>query len=108
MAKKYVPSGYQIISVDVNETEDNQWYVVESEDSKILKTLLESNDGRIYKKPILLDIYDNSNGWRIQGFAVIYGGYALVKFQPSQNSDTLSYTFSIVGGELHITVINDF
>ena len=58
MTKKYVPSGYQIINVNVLLDEAlSKYYIEESADSLLLKNLLISIPaGETIKKPILLNV----------------------------------------------------
>lgn len=66
MAKKYIPSGYQIINLNVT-IDGGVITVKESEDEKILKDLLFVS---IITKPILLNIVDETNDYKSCGFAV--------------------------------------
>lgn len=53
MAKKYVPSGYQIISIDVSDKTSGTPFTPETEDEKLLHEILSSGE---IKKPILLNV----------------------------------------------------
>lgn len=66
MSKKYVPSGYQIISIDVSDKTSGTPFSPETEDEKLLYEILLSDE---IKKPILLDI--KSSGYHLVGFANI-------------------------------------
>lgn len=72
MAKKYVPSGYQIIELNVDYDTDNSKYIIEeTEDSLLLTALLNGLIKKpfILKKPILLRIFDKYDDISIQFFA---------------------------------------
>ena len=68
MAKKYVPSGYQIINITSTDVDDDGYLILESKDAKILYELLDNNNPKIVTKPILLNYEDI-----LIGFAIISG-----------------------------------
>ena len=63
MAKKYIPSGYQIISIDVSDKTNGTPFTPETEDEKLLYEILSSDK---IKKPILLDF--KTSGYHFIGF----------------------------------------
>ena len=70
MAKKYIPSGYQIISIDstiVDEVGSDEYLKIQTEDDKILEKMFKTND---FSKPILL--MDKGTG--LMGFPTIIMG----------------------------------
>ena len=70
MGKKYTPSGYQIINIDVTDKTSGTAFTPETEDEKILHEILSSGE---IKKPILLRLFGISNTV-IVGFPVITDG----------------------------------
>ena len=80
MGKKYVPSGYQIISVVVNPNATTK--LIDSEDKKILKELLEIGE---FNKPVLLQIHDLVNGHDMSGFATFDNGILILSFGLTAN-----------------------
>lgn len=54
MGKKYTPSGYQIISIDVSAKTSGTAFTPETEDEKLLHEILSSGE---IKKPILLKLF---------------------------------------------------
>ena len=52
MGKKYSPSGYQIIEIDLSHVDDNGYLIIDNEDSKILYDIL--SKPILPSKPILL------------------------------------------------------
>ena len=69
MGKKYVPSGYQIIEIDINRLDGNNVLPKETEDEKVLYDLFINK--KLYQKPILLRIL-NDGEILLNGFAVAY------------------------------------
>ena len=65
--KKYVPSGYQIINIDLTGRISNTAWEPSTEDEKILFDLLKRNGKGKIVKPILL--YEKSN--KISGFPIL-------------------------------------
>lgn len=70
MGKKYVPSGYQIIRLDLIE-DDGNLIVADSDDKKLLieirkESIIDNNQEPL--KPVLLDINDTVNSYRVTGF----------------------------------------
>ena len=65
MAKKYVPSGYQIINLNVEDKSSGVAFTPETDDEKLLLKILESRE---CKKPILLHIKTSS--YDLTGIAV--------------------------------------
>lgn len=94
--KKYTPSGYQIINIDVSDKTSGTPFTPETEDEKLLHSLLSS--GKLEPKPILLTVYGGENGYYMSGFGVI---------NPIDKSITLTY--GPVGGSIteKITVSSD-
>lgn len=80
MSKKYVPSGYQIINIDVSDKTSGTPFTPETEDEKLLYSILKSGEN---KKPILLQI--KTSGYLMSGFVVI---------------DILAETISLVNGDI--------
>lgn len=71
MSKKYVPSGYQIIDLDLSAvTQSGDSVTPTTEDEKILANIL--NNGTM-NKPILLRIH-NLGGFELCGFGIMLGG----------------------------------
>lgn len=66
MAKKYIPSGYQIINL--GELDLSSSVTLTDGDAKILVDLF--NEGELFKKPILLSIYDTNDSVQYMGFAI--------------------------------------
>lgn len=84
MSKKYVPSGYQIINIDVSDKTSGTAFTPETEDEKLLFELLSGN----VKKPILLKII--TTNVEFMGFALWENGAEILSI-----ADT-SYVESIV------------
>lgn len=107
MSKKYIPSGYQIINLDleVEQSGISELKTPETEDEKILHSLL--SDAENIKKPILIKakVYDKDSdtiGYFKQ-FATIIDNTLLLGFSNNYSSleiyaddDKLSITFTIV------------
>ena len=71
MSKKYVPNGYQIISIDASGQTSGVGFTPETEDEKLLYQILTSGE---IKKPILLHIIDMGDQvWC--GFPTIIDGF---------------------------------
>lgn len=70
MAKKYVPSGYQIITIDMTNKTSGTAFTPETEDEKILHEILSSGE---ISKPILLSLVGVTDD-RCFGFGVVHGG----------------------------------
>ena len=68
MAKKYVPSGYQIINIDCSDKTSETPFDPITEDEKLLFKII--NDKK-FDKPILLNVIDSS-GILWTGFGVIH------------------------------------
>ena len=83
MSKKYVPSGYQIINLDVSDKTSGIPFTPETEDEKILHEILSS--GKL-SKPILLHIITGAP-YEITGFAV-------------KTDNSISLTFGNVGSSI--------
>lgn len=72
MGKKYAPSGYQIIRLDLIEN-DGKLIVADSDDKKLLieirkESVIDNNQEPL--KPVLLDINDTVNSYRVTGFGI--------------------------------------
>ena len=63
--KKYVPSGYQILNLEI----DTYSNLVLNEDSAILKEYLSSD--KCYEKMLFVHLIDNANGYKISSVATI-------------------------------------
>ena len=75
MAKKYVPSGYQIINLDITATAfDGTPFTIsaETEDEITLCDILDDN--KQYEKPILLKIHEKSQDYNLCGFVTCVDG----------------------------------
>ena len=90
MAKKYQPSGYQIINLDLTDKTSGTPFTPETEDEKLLYEILSS--GKI-TKPILLDI--KTSGYHFSGFCC--NDYASHQICLSFGPVGSSVTESIVG-----------
>ena len=95
MAKKYVPSGYQIIHLDIDGNGD----LVINEDSKLLETLLKNGS----EKPILCKIHDESEGSNIIKIGDLINNILLViinlkgsfaEYRFEIDNDSLKFTFN--------------
>lgn len=64
MAKKYIPSGYQIITLTEQDFDEDDFLIVKSEDSKKLFEIFNDGGQLKFTKPILLTYED------ITGFVV--------------------------------------
>lgn len=69
--KKYVPSGYQILSIDVTRVDENNHLLEETEDEKVLYDLM--RNGKLDRKPILLQARHGNSGFVLTGFVIING-----------------------------------
>ena len=81
MSKKYVPSGYQIISIDCSDKTSGTGFVPVTEDEKLLHQLLSGMGSQniVIKKPILLDVIDtNTNHWI--GIPSIFNGILTLNY----------------------------
>lgn len=79
MAKKYIPSGYQIINISVTATAlDGTPFSVTAttEDEKILCDLLEHD--KQFTKPILLNFHEISNDYTLSGFVTCIDGQIIL------------------------------
>ena len=66
MAKKYVPSGYQIINLDLTGKTSGTPFTPETEDEKLLHQILSS--GKI-EKPILIHLI--TSGYEFHSFGLV-------------------------------------
>ena len=76
MSKKYVPSGYQIININVlYDNAKQKYYVEESDDEKILKEILQKRtvDEFLNVKPILLRAFSEDYPFNITAIALLDG-----------------------------------
>lgn len=72
MAKKYVPSGYQIIDLGSLDLSSNVTINKgENADADVLISLV--SEGKLGKKPILLSLYDEDEDVQLSGFGIIVG-----------------------------------
>lgn len=90
MGKKYTPSGYQIINIDVSARTSGIPFTPETEDEKLLHEILSSGE---IKKPILLNVITSLYG-TITAFPII-----------TDNSSLLRVAFA--GYQLSISVDGD-
>lgn len=60
MSKKYIPSGYQIITIDSSKTDEDGFLIIDNEDAKSLKELFEKG---IMKPVLLTDTYTKLSGF---------------------------------------------
>ena len=74
MGKKYVPSGYQIINIELIDTESGK-KILDSDDAKILKEILVriKNNEIKYPKPILFHIYYEGEPMLLTAFGAFEG-----------------------------------
>ena len=108
MAKKYTPSGYQIINLEVV---DNSGFTItpdDNEDSKILFDMMALFlDKGILKKPILLHLTETTNGNSICGIAQVFASSEYMCELQCGTGDnyvilTLSDGGSTISGTLHL------
>lgn len=108
MAKKYLPSGYQIINLDVV---DNSGFTIspdDNEDSKILFDVMTLFlDKGILKKPILLHLTETTNGNSVCGFAQVFASSENICELQCGTGDnyvilTLSDGGNTISGVIHI------
>ncbi len=86
MSKKYVPSGYQIIVLDLSDKTSGTAFTPETEDEKILYEILRASKT---SKPILLEI--NTPNIALSGFCVMEDDVTIYLSTPNF---TESITFS--------------
>lgn len=89
--KKYVPSGYQIINIDLTDKTSGTAFTPETEDEQELSKLLTKHSNKEIIKPVLLTVILNS--LRMTGFGVVTGGLIAL---------TYGYTGSQVDLELWV------
>ena len=94
MAKKYVPSGYQIINIIIDNSEGN-YFVVDSEDKTTLIKVLENVDISVIK-PILL--HCATPDYNLTCFPLLED-YTL-RF----NSGDYAFAIALVNRDLEVTV----
>ena len=73
MAKKYVPSGYQIINIIIKDDGEGNLIVEDSEDKQLLVKLLSPIELQPNVKPILIRLEDIENSYTMVGFGTIMG-----------------------------------
>lgn len=88
MGKKYAPSGYQIIEIDVDKVDSDGILLKSTDDAKLLYKLFKTGDYK--KKPILLHAYGSSLD--VVGMAVTETG--AIQLSVASNVITLSYVSS--------------
>lgn len=101
MGKKYVPSGYQIININVlYDNADQKYYVEESDDEKILKEILQKRtvDEFLNVKPILLRAFCEDYPFNITAIAVLDGVTIKV------NNGNVFIGIILVGNELVVEI----
>lgn len=84
--KKYVPSGYQIIVVNVTGKTSGSTFAPQTEDEKILFEILQNQK---CNKPILLTIVDSDS--KYTGFVALGGNKAELVFSDSTLSFSIGY-----------------
>lgn len=93
MAKKYQPSGYQIINLDLSGKTSGTGFAPETEDEKLLYSILRDTNN---VKPILLHVL-TTYGYEYVGFGIkaidsgelfIYGISSTLKITASSNQLT--------------------
>lgn len=100
MAKKYVPSGYQIINIII---ENDETTIRETEDSLLLSDILkEISDQRVprLKKPIFITITDIANDNTVMGLATEFGTHICISTVFNADNVLLSYDFYLDDGDL--------
>lgn len=94
MAKKYVPSGYQIINITLID-DDGNLQIQDSEDKKILEKIIKEN--QLFNKPMLLKLHDVVNDYDVMGFVLIGSENSF-----SIGSKSYSYLFTYYSNEWSI------
>ena len=102
MAKKYIPSGYQIIDIIIPvDVSSGDTVTPETEDEKLLYDLLVKSGNKEKTKPVLLNITLGVDGnAHISGFGSIYDSSLTVYagneiyFQFNENNGGIQYNFS--------------
>lgn len=77
MGKKYIPSGYQIISLDFTDVVKEIPFLPRTEDEKTLREILFKSQGKECIKPILVHIHTQTDYDIIQ-FATLYDGSLVI------------------------------
>lgn len=85
MSKKYVPSGYQIINLDLSDKTSGTPFTPETEDEKLLHEILSSIK---LSKPILIHIITNAVD--MCGFALLNDGSLYIG--DNNYSELISYS----------------
>lgn len=96
MAKKYTPSGYQIITIDIADKTSGTDFTPVTEDEKILLNIIDSGTKDILQKPILLNVL-NSGDIVISGYATMKSGGVSVSC--GRNGDNLVFVEFDKNGE---------
>ena len=103
--KKYVPSGYQIISIDATRVDDDGNLLEETEDEKVLYEICRS--GKLHRKPILMDVHLGSNGLHLTGVPMIVGDRITVQEIQLEEGSISGYTqviLELVDDKILVTV----
>ena len=103
--KKYVPSGYQIISIDVSRVDDDDNLLEETEDEKVLYELCRS--GKLHRKPILMDVKMGVGGAHLTGFPIILGNSITVQQIKLEEGSINGYTqviLELVDNKILVTI----
>ena len=96
MAKKYVPSGYQIINISLYD-DDGDLQIQDSEDKKVLEKII--NENQLFNKPMLLKLHDDANDYDLMGFVIVSGENSFsitnnsITYQLYYASNTWSITY---------------
>lgn len=90
MSKKYVPSGYQIINIDVSDKTSGTPFDVVTEDEKLLYEILSSGE---IKKPILLHI--KTTGFEMCGSAILDIGSKIISLISGDIGSLVSESITI-------------
>lgn len=97
--KKYVPNGYQIISVAF-ETDN---IATPSEDAELLKSIIENKK---FDKPILLTVDATKGGYYIvSGFATVRGLSVVSIVGHDSLGQYIIYSIYVESGDLKIAIV---
>lgn len=88
MAKKYVPSGYQIIDLGAHDLSSP--VTINKGENADADVLIELKDnGKLYSKPVLLHIADTDSGLDVMGFCVVNNDLDGLILWVTQTSDII-------------------
>lgn len=101
MTKKYQPSGYQIINIILDEDDESNYFVEESEDKDVLKHLLKNIGSEPFKpiKPLLFQIDNTVDSKLFVGFGYQSNGAYYVK-----GDNTYYFEYDSVNDDIHVVV----